>query len=1001
MKRLEEMHMLAEALDRRKSHPSAKQRCLLNSRYPDGMEKVVCIPQARVRIVKVWDPELKLASDMNVNNTLALENTRMIKTYVQIDERVRPLAMIVKHWTKRRILNDAGKFRLPPHVWQILTCIAAFGGTISSYTWICLILNFLQTRNPPIIPSLHKLPYRKIDEKTGKPSESEFADDLDKLIGFGKENKESLGQLLFQFFRVYGYEMDYEKMVISVREGRLLTREEKTWHLAGLKKEARHRLCVEEPFNTDRNLGNSADDFAWRGIHLELRRAFDLLADHGQLDKACEQYEFPNEEKTIFKKPTPAVKTVLQIPNSRGNSRAPVRGGRNGFSQKNNYNSQRRASSGASFGSNRPPFLNNAPIQPMEYAMPPRKLNEQLHDQLYHQYISLEMQSNSLRQQLLAQQRAQQAHQAQAAQIHAQAVAHAQAQAQAQSQGHNRGQSTMNGSPQKSPYLNGPSSPQLSELGMQANPMSQHYLYPYPTFYDPAQQPVQASQDAPRTNPSSPSLNNSVLRRSAHRASNASETGSHRSQSQPARTLAQPTFIPGYAPIPQYIDPNFAGYTMAHSPQDVSPHLPASESIYAPIQVPYTEPPSSTAVSSDQNTPKEFPKEYPKEYIGYYVGEQPHPRSQLQEYTVPRIPSYNELVQRRRRVSPEVAQSLLNTAVRRASRSPSPLGSHSRSLSTSVAPTQGGAAQEKDCVEPSKPADDMGPLIVNGSIPMQARELRSRSDTTLDAFPSLEPSDMSALGIYSGPHDPQHYGLPPHDQGQQHYVHEEMQRHRVPDNITMNMLIGARSDAPPLDPNSLARVPSGGGQPRSALGENWINMDPGKSEGGNQSPGSPTHSHAPQWQPISYTNSLNRIDTKNAPRAPQQEIKSAGLPLLSPVFETRTPSPTASRQDASKTVNGVKPQPKDTQQQNRRQSHTPGPAPSAKDIAKENGRSGHQKGAQSGDKGGKSNPGSNNPSSNTWQSGKKSKRKKGGNKGGESKGTGESAPVNAADKKGG
>lgn len=72
------------------------------------MEKVVCIPQAKVRIVKVWDPVLKLACDMNVNNTLALENTRMIKLYIQIDDRVRPLAMIIKHWTKQRILNDAG-----------------------------------------------------------------------------------------------------------------------------------------------------------------------------------------------------------------------------------------------------------------------------------------------------------------------------------------------------------------------------------------------------------------------------------------------------------------------------------------------------------------------------------------------------------------------------------------------------------------------------------------------------------------------------------------------------------------------------------------------------------------------------------------------------------------------------------------------------------------------------------------------------------------------------
>lgn len=75
----------------------------------DGYEKVVCVSGAKVPIVKVWDPELNLHCDMNVNNTLALENTRMIRTYVQIDKRVRPLAMVIKYWTRRRVLNDAGK----------------------------------------------------------------------------------------------------------------------------------------------------------------------------------------------------------------------------------------------------------------------------------------------------------------------------------------------------------------------------------------------------------------------------------------------------------------------------------------------------------------------------------------------------------------------------------------------------------------------------------------------------------------------------------------------------------------------------------------------------------------------------------------------------------------------------------------------------------------------------------------------------------------------------
>jgi len=67
-----------------------------------GMKKVVCISAAKVPIVKIWDPELGLACDMNVNNTLALENTRMVRTYVEIDPRVRPLAMIVKYWTRQR-----------------------------------------------------------------------------------------------------------------------------------------------------------------------------------------------------------------------------------------------------------------------------------------------------------------------------------------------------------------------------------------------------------------------------------------------------------------------------------------------------------------------------------------------------------------------------------------------------------------------------------------------------------------------------------------------------------------------------------------------------------------------------------------------------------------------------------------------------------------------------------------------------------------------------------
>jgi DNA polymerase sigma len=935
MHKLEEMHMLAEAL--------AKH----------GMEKVVCVPGAKVRIVKIWDPELNLACDMNVNNTLALENTRMIKTYVQVDERVRPLAMIIKYWTKQRILNDA-----------------ALGGTISSYTWICMILNFLQTRDPPIVPSLHKLPYRKVVEETGELSS--FADDLDKIRGFGKDNKETIGQLLFQFFRRYGHEIDYEKHVISVREGRLLTRAEKEWDVRSLKKEGRNRLCVEEPFNTERNLGNSADDFAWRGIHLEIRRAFDLLADGGQLDKACEQYEFPPEEKTVFKKPTPTVKPVLtsSVPTRGARGGSNTRGGRGTPSQRGNHAYQRRASSGASFGNNRPPFLHSPPLTAgpgPEYIV--RGLNEQLHDQLFQQYQLLEMQSNSLRAQLAAQQRAQQAHQVQAAHMHAHAVAQAQAHAQ-----QSRGQSN-NGSPQKSPFINGQASPRLPEIGHSAGHMPHGFLYHYPAYYDPSQGIANSvSQDGPKTNPSSPSLTNSVpgLRRTVHRSSNASDTGSIRSQSQPARAGPHTTLVPGY-PTFQYFDPaTFAGYPIARSSQEPPTSQPLTEPPFSPLSG-FPEP-----VASDHGVQKE--------YVGFFVEESPQIRPQLQDYSVPQIPSYSELAQRRSRVSPEVTQPLLNSALRRVSRSPSPLGGHIRSYSIGVTPPSG-LKPQKERAEAIRPDDD-GPVIANGSF-SQPRESRSRSET-LD-IAGLESGNQ--LGIFVNSAD--QYRMEPRQQ----FLMEEMQRRQKASEMTPALANGSHHSVTPEGSN-LSRV-SSGKQPFPPLSDPWMNYESlNGSPHNHSSEVSPTRTQLPAWRATQFPNGLAPIDTMSAPRAPPQEIQSANLPLLSPVIETSTPSPTASRQlELSKQLNGTKGQAKENHSHSSRpaQSHTAPPTP----VTKENRGSPTKTGPPSNDKLSKANS-STGHSQGSWQSQKKSKRnKKTNTHKNESKPQGQPLPANEADRKGG
>ncbi|KAI8351155.1 hypothetical protein BD560DRAFT_409380 [Blakeslea trispora] len=228
-----------------------------------GMQHVVCVPRAKVPIVRLFDPELQLSCDINVNNTLALQNTKMIKTYVALDPRVRPLIMSIKHWTKQRSLNDA-----------------ANGGTLSSYTWTCMIINFLQQRQPPILPVLHLI------ENEGK-DEDYFYDDVEKLKGFGSKNYESLGGLLFAFFRRYAVEFDYSEQVVSVRNGRYLSKKEKGWDVGRNK----IGLCVEEPFNVGRNLGNSADVTSVNGLRCEFQRALDLLLLGESLDIISKTYQ--------------------------------------------------------------------------------------------------------------------------------------------------------------------------------------------------------------------------------------------------------------------------------------------------------------------------------------------------------------------------------------------------------------------------------------------------------------------------------------------------------------------------------------------------------------------------------------------------------------------------------------------------------------------------------------------------------------------------------------
>jgi hypothetical protein len=300
--------------------------------------------------------------------------------------------------------------------------------------------------------------------------------------------------------------------------------------------------------------------------------------------------------------------------------------------------------------------------------------------------------------------------------------------------------------------------------------------------------------------------------------------------------------------------------------------------------------------------------------------------------------------------------------------------------------------QRKARVDSARPPSDHGPVIVNGSFSTPPRD-QFRNELA-ETVPAMDNLGSSAIGIYaSQPNLQQIKEQQIRDlQARQQVLLEEMQRQSAASMTSSPIVNGSTQGSSPVDINGLARVPSEDRQPFPDVSDDVMNYDAKKER--------PTHIETvspkrdlPPWRATALPNGLSSLDTVNAPRASPQEIKTANLPLLSPVFEKRTPSPTAYRQSENiKAANGTKSHNKEHHQHGRRASLPRQLAPN-----KDSGRSVQNK---SNDKGQKS--GSTTNTASPWQSSQGGRRKnKGRKKTPEQKSTGESLPANSSDRKGG
>uniref|UniRef100_A0A0M3IS98 CCHC-type domain-containing protein n=1 Tax=Ascaris lumbricoides TaxID=6252 RepID=A0A0M3IS98_ASCLU len=217
-----------------------------------GIANVIPIPNAKVPIVKFHCQHRynRLEADVSLYNVLALENTRLLHAYSELDERAKALGVVVKEWAKCCEIGDASR------------------GSLSSYSFIVMLIHFLQRTTPPVLPFLQEAGFLCVMEGRGRQKEPKIVEDCDVYfcsvedLEWVTENTASVSELWMGFLDYYSRIFDFGAEVVQIRRSERLSKLDKGWQ--------GRPIAIEDPFDLKHNLSS--------GVHMRSMVHFFFLS---------------------------------------------------------------------------------------------------------------------------------------------------------------------------------------------------------------------------------------------------------------------------------------------------------------------------------------------------------------------------------------------------------------------------------------------------------------------------------------------------------------------------------------------------------------------------------------------------------------------------------------------------------------------------------------------------------------------------------------------------